>query len=100
LAPQFPHADQLQFVGITWLTQKSKGYRLWALTQERLQNHRGPTYLVRRNDADAKDAMNTVREILPTSRVTDCKPIQTNMATLRTQEDVAMGLSLCRLKRG
>jgi len=100
LAPQFPDAEQLQFVGITWLTQRSKGYRLWELTQQRLQQHQGPTYLVRRNDADAKDALNTVREILPASRITDCKPIQTNMAMMRTQEDVAMGLSLCRLERG
>ena len=100
LAPQFPHAEQLQFVGVGWLTQRSKGYRLWTLTQQRLQQQQGPTYVVRRNDADAKDALNTVQEILPASRVTDCQPIHTNMAIMRTHEDVAMGLSLCRLQRG
>jgi hypothetical protein len=100
VAPWFPQADSLQFVGVTWFTRASQNHGLWTLTQQRLTEHTGPIYVVRRNDADAEGAVAIVREMLPGSHVEDCSPVRSNMATTRAQEDVALGLSLCRLLRG
>ncbi|WP_430391512.1 hypothetical protein [Dyella sp. 20L07] len=95
LAPWFPQADDLQFVGLTWFTRRSQGYGLWNLTQQRLNNHAGPMYVVRRDDAAAELAL--LQELLPQRHMTDCHPIQSNLETGRGGKDHSLGLSLCKL---
>lgn len=99
LATLFPNATALQFVGIAWLTERSKGYGLWDQTQRRLAEHQGPMYVIHRNDDDARNALATIQEMLPNSRIADCKPIHTNMDMTLTHEDLSMGLVLCRLQK-
>jgi hypothetical protein len=97
LATQFPHAENIQFVGLTWFTRTSQGQGLWTLTQQRLREHQGPMYLVRRDDPDNASELALLAEMLPQHHAADCRPIHSNMEVSRSGKDLAKGLSLCRL---
>lgn len=97
LAALFPHAENLQFIGLSWFTAASRGYGLYEMTQRRLHEHRGPTYVVLRDDSETAVAMSLLQDILPTRQITACQPILSNMETGRRNRNYAMGLRLCRL---
>lgn len=97
LAPWFPQADDLQFVGLTWFTRASRGYGLWDITQRRLNNQAGPIYVVRRDDAT--DELALLGELLPGHHLTACQAIHSNLERARGGRDRSFGLSLCKLVR-
>lgn len=99
LATLFPHADDLRFVGLTWFTRASQGHGLWTLTQQRLNEHTGPIYLVRRDDPADAHELALLQEMLPDYRSTACRLIHSNMEITRSGRDQSKGLSLCRLQR-
>lgn len=100
LAPLFPHAQNIQFVGLTWFTRASQDRGLWTLTRQRLGEHTGAFYLVRRDDPGTADELALLKDMLPQYRATDCRPIHSNMEISRGGKDMSQGLSLCRLQKG
>jgi len=97
LAPLFPHAESIRFVGLTWFTRASQDHGLWTLTQQRLAQHQGPMYLVRRDDPANANELTLLRDMLPHHHTADCAPIHSNMEIGRSGKDLAKGLALCRL---
>jgi len=97
LAPMFPQVDGLEFVGLSWFTRTSQGFGIWNATQQRLTEHNGSVYIVRRDDPSNADDLALVQELLPQYHMSDCRPIHSNMEVNRHGRDNSAGLSLCRL---
>lgn len=98
LAPFFPHAEQQEFVGLTWFTAASRGYGLWEQTVRKIEEHRGPIYVVRRTGAEYAQELALLTELMPGRTLQDCRPIQSNLEAGKSGKDRSMGLSLCRLR--
>lgn len=97
LAPMLARASGIRFVGLTWFTDASRGYGLWELTRQRLTEHQGPMYVVRRDDPDNANELALLHELLPQRHEADCEPIRSNLEMGRRGKNHAAGLSLCRL---
>lgn len=97
LAPFFPHAEQLQFVGLTWFTHAARGYGLWERTSRTIHEHAGPIYVVRRDGAEFASELALMQELAPGRTLEACQPIVSHLETDRARRDHAQGLRLCRL---
>ena len=96
LAAFFPHAENLEFVGLSWFTDSARGHRLWDMTRTRITAHQGPLYVVRRNDADNEEKL--LEEFLPGHRETDCHPIASAIERDTRDRDTSVGLQQCRVE--
>lgn len=96
--PFFGNAQTLEFVGVTWLTSETDGYRLAELTQQRIRAHDGPMYAITRNN-NAADQLQ-LRSILPAARLVDCQPVISAMERTMRGTDLSDGLRLCKVFRG
>ena len=97
LAPFFPHADQLEFIGIARFTARSHGYGLWHQMAQRIRDHKGPIYVVRRTGAEYAEEWALLNELTGGRALEDCRPIRSNLESGKSGKDRSMGLSLCRL---
>lgn len=95
--PFLSGANSSEFVGLTWLDQLSKGYRLWGLTRERIKQYQGPMYALLRDDAG--DDLALLLQILPQARLTDCHAVASNLEYSRSGRSLSMGLRLCKVFR-
>lgn len=98
LAPFFPHAEQQEFIGLTWFTATSKGYGLWNQIVRRIREHQGPIYAVRRTGAEYEQELALLGELTTGRVLEDCRPIRSNLEAGKSGKDRSMGLSLCRLR--
>ncbi|RDI98610.1 hypothetical protein DVT68_08780 [Dyella solisilvae] len=97
LAPMFPNADQLSFVGLTWFVRASQGHGLWDMVQQRLRTHDGPRYVVLRDDQSNAPEAALLETMLPGYSAEGCHNIDSNLERGRRDKNYAMGLRLCRL---
>jgi hypothetical protein len=95
--PFFRNAQNLEFVGVTWLTSETSGYRLGSQTEQRIQAHPGPMYAITR-DINTADQSQLLR-FLPSAHFTDCEPIASAMERTMRGTDLSDGLRLCRVIR-
>jgi hypothetical protein len=100
LAPMFPQNETVAFVGLNWFVRASQGHGLWNLVQQRLREHRGPHYVVLRDDPANAQEKDLLSEMLPDYRITDCRDIPSNLEVGRKGNSYAQGLRLCRLAQG
>jgi len=96
LAAFFPHAENLEFVGLSWFTGSARGHRLWDMTRTRITMHQGPLYMVRRNDAGNEEKL--LEEFLPGHRETDCRTIASAIERDTRGHDTSSGLRQCRIE--
>lgn len=94
LAPFFPRAETLDFVGLTWFMDKARGYRLWSMARQRVASHSGPFYAVLGEDARQQEPQ--LERLLPGSRLDGCRTISSNLENDRHGRP-RPGLQLCRV---
>lgn len=97
LAPFFQHPENLDFVGITWFTRSAQGYKFHDMTKRRIVEHKGPFYVIRRDDAS--DDVLLLAQFLGGYRETDCHPIRSRLERDKYGREDALGLQLCRVER-
>lgn len=95
--PFLRDAQTLDVVGITWLTADAGGYRLAALTQQRIRSHEGPIYAITRDTNTAEQLQ--FQRILPGARLVDCQPVISAMERTRRGTDLSQGLRVCEVLR-
>ncbi|GLQ89561.1 hypothetical protein [Dyella flagellata] len=96
LIPFFPHSQQIDFIGLNWFVQVSDRHRLWNTIQQRLEQRKGPLYIVLRQDD--KDDLDLLHSLTPDLSIGDCRPILSN---LDHEPGVDSGdLRLCLAHRG
>jgi hypothetical protein len=96
LAPMFPHAETVGFVGLSWFVQASRGYGLWDQIQQRLRDHAGPRYVVFRSDSSQAE-FKLLNEMLPLNHLTECRDIVSSLEVGRKKKASIDGPRLCRL---
>ncbi|GLQ99510.1 hypothetical protein [Dyella mobilis] len=94
VAPFFPGADDVDFIGLTWFLQDAKGFHLWDATTNRIASHHGPIYAVVRDGIEPDNAL--LHELLPDRHWIDCRPIQSNLEISRRGGTQLPELKLCR----
>ncbi|TAM59521.1 MAG: hypothetical protein EPN49_10825 [Rhodanobacter sp.] len=97
LIPFFNAAQEIKFVGITWLTSEAQQYRLGELTRARVINHRGPLYAILR-DVNGEDVAQLSR-ILPLEHLVQCHRIASAMEQTKRGTDLSDGLRICNVIR-
>lgn len=95
LAPLITGADDLEYVGISWLTALADQHGLGLVTRERLRDHVGPAYIVFRDDAQAELAW--LQRAFPSAAWDGCHPIRSSLEFNRHGRDHSQGLEICRL---
>lgn len=95
LAPFVEHADTARFVGVTWLNAKAKGFGLDQRIRQAVTSHRGPLYLIVRDDGQAD--LNRLRDYLPGFATAACRPVRSQIEQTRRGRNIADGLRLCRV---
>ena len=100
LAPFFPNAASLDFIGLTWFTRSSQGFGLWQETQHKIAEHQGALYATLRDGAEFDGEIAVLRDLLPGYTFASCNPVRSNLETGKGGNDRSMGLRLCRLTPG
>jgi hypothetical protein len=75
IAPLFEHAEAIDFVGLTYLTQP--GYGLWTRSQERIRDEARDVYVVSRPQW-SDGGLEILRTMFPRGTLEDCRPLETN----------------------
>jgi hypothetical protein len=95
LAPFFPKAAESQFIGLNWFTQASKGFGQWNAITLSTKEHRGPIYVVLRDNDESDLAM--LGELLDVHRLSNCTYIESNLDFDKRSNRPLGGLKLCRV---
>jgi hypothetical protein len=98
LAPFFQRSEDIAFVGVTWFTRSAQGYKLHETTKRRIAEHKGPFYVVRRDDAG--EDLVLLAQFMDGYRETDCHPIRSPLERDKRGRDDTLGLRLCRVEQG
>ena len=94
--PFFENTQSAVFVGLTWLTEIAKDFRLGELSAERITSHRGPMYAVMRDSSEAD--LSQFRRLLPAATLLECRPIESAMESTVRGTDLVDGLRICRVR--
>jgi hypothetical protein len=95
LAPFFPHVADIDFIGLNWFTNASRGYGLWNQIEQKIAAHRGPMYAVLRKD-DQED-LQYLKNMVPAYQLGDCRHLSSNLELNKRNEEFVGGLDICRV---